>query len=96
MDIAKLLNGGCKFIDMDPASDAENGEDVVYSSVPSAGAGSGVTNRKNKKIKPKLVESKTSSEDMSLAQIIEDKPSKKVIEKYIKMRIEQILDEDSD
>jgi hypothetical protein len=96
MDIAKLLNGGCKFIDADPCSDAEYGEDVVSSSVPSAGAGSGVVKKGKKGKKPKLVESKASSEDMSLAQIIEDKPSKKVIEKYIKMRIEQILDEDSD
>lgn len=97
MDVAKLLNGGCKMIDCDPASDCERDDNLLSTAFGGEGSGGQIADKsgKNKKGKAKLVASKA-SEDMSIETIIETKPSKKVVEKYLKMRIDSILDEDSD
>jgi len=97
MDVSKLLNGGCKMIDCDPASDCERDDNLISVAFGGAGSGGQIAdmNGKKKKGKAKLITTKP-SEDMSIETIIETKPSKKVVEKYIKMRIDSILDEDSD
>lgn len=93
MDILKLLNE-TKFIDCDPASDIEEEKDrVVYSTKETSNSDKKEKGKKTVKRRAVLVQ-KDIDEETSIETIIEEKPSKKVIEKYIKMRIQSILDED--
>lgn len=95
MDIARLLNGGTKFIDCDPASDVEREDGLIAVAFGGAGSGSVPMDRKGKKGKGKGKTISTKpTEEMSIETIIDEKPSKKIVEKYLKMRIDSILDDD--
>jgi hypothetical protein len=99
MDIFKLLNS-VPMIDMDPASDVEREEggfvklekkDVHNQSIQSEKKTS------RKKMKAIAIKSKIDEDGgLSVASIIEMKPPKKDVMDFIRMRIAQLIEEDSD
>lgn len=97
MDMLKILNS-TTFIDADPASDIEERPSVSRSNTY-GGAGAEPKaepkGKKGKKIKPRLVKNEVDNE-LTIEGIIEDKPGKKTIIKFLKARIEYYLNSDSD
>lgn len=91
MDIFKLLNGGTSFIDHNPDSDTDNNTSRI---VHISGGGGMDSKEKPKKMKSRKVE--TSPESLTYKEIIEEKPNKAKMIKYLKARIEALVDEDSD
>ena len=92
MDIRKILSL-TKFIDNDPDSDVEREEGLTVSK-----AGPVMLNEQNggKKKGKKAVEvmAKMNPDDLNIAYIIGETPPKKKVVEYIKLRIQQLLDED--
>ena len=97
MDMLKILNS-TTFIDADPASDIED-KPTVSRTKAFGGAGAESKDepkgKKGKKIKTRLVRNEVDDE-LSLEGIIEDKPGKKTVIKFLKARIEYYLNSDSD
>ena len=95
MDMLKILNS-TTFIDADPASDIEDKPTVSRGGakakelVPAP-----KVMKKGKKGKVRLVRNEVDDE-LSLEGIIEDKPGKKTVIKFLKARIEYYLNSDSD
>lgn len=95
MDILKILNS-TTFVDADPASDIEDKPTVSRGGakakelVPAPKAVA-----KGKKGKVRLVRNEV-DEELSLESIIENKPGKKIVIKFLKARIEHYLNSDSD
>jgi hypothetical protein len=94
MDILKLL-ATTQFIDADPASDAEERPMMTNAGAGMGKASEGKKGKKSKKTEAKYV-SNEMTDELSIESIIEDKPGKKKIIKFLKNRIEHYLDSDSD
>lgn len=102
MDIRKILNS-VPMIDPDPASDVERErdgsvklqrKDIHRDSMPIQNSGPKPSRRKMKAVAVKT----RMDEDggMSVASIIEMKPSKKDVCEFLRMRIAQLVADDSD
>jgi hypothetical protein len=95
MDILKLL-ATTKFFDADPSSDAEDRPNTTRTTISGAPvAVKASEGKKSKKGKAHLVSNEIADE-MSIEGIIEDKPGKKKVIKFLKARIQHYLDSDSD
>jgi hypothetical protein len=99
MDIFKLLNS-VPMVDMDPASDVEREEGgTVKLERKEINRDSAVGSEKSKKRKTKAVGVKTlmsEGEGPTVASIIAERPSKKAVMDFFRMRIAQLASEDSD
>jgi hypothetical protein len=96
MDILKILNS-VPMIDMDPASDVEREEGGTVKLERKEIHGESQGAGKKKKSKAVAVKAqRAEGEGPTVATIIEERPSKKVVSDFLRMRIAQLVAEDSD
>jgi hypothetical protein len=97
MDILKVLNS-CPIVDLNPCSDAEREEGntrKIYQNIEvKSDPAFGEKKKRSKKVKTVML--KTEGDMPSLADIIAERPSKKEVMEFIRMRIAQLVAEDSD
>lgn len=98
MDILKILSS-VPMVDMDPASDVEREEGGTVKLERKEIHNESVAETKTKKKRTKAVAIKApraEGEGPTVATIIEEKPSKKVVCDFLRMRISQLMMDDSD
>lgn len=97
MDILKILSS-CPLIDANPVSDSERDktDDLIFErkDVHSEGVRN-IGSSKKKKIKVVQVR-QVGNDEVTVASIIQEKPSKKVVSDFLRMRIAQLVANESD